>query len=232
MEHRSDGMGDYLIAVGKLGWELLTGNVDLGGGQTADLGPARVPLVGPMRATVGTPADQLAPTYADAAREAARRSPDYSGAPVNWKLLPGGELASFSPPATVRLTDYDPVTGHHVADIFARWYTETFLTGRDGNRANTLANQLRGRIEGMEPGRPLTEPFWVEATIDGADRAILVQVFERWTLTYTPDNPEGWQVELGNAGLHHHEWRHGIPNREAARRDEEVIARLAGGGQE
>src|SRR5207302_953615 len=28
-------------------------------------------------------------------------------------------------------------------------------------------------------------------------------------LTYTPDNPAGWQVEAGNVGLHYYEWRYG-----------------------
>ena len=44
--------------------------------------------------------------------------------------------------------------------------------------------------------------------VDGQPRTVLVQVFEHWTLTYTPDNPAGWQVELGNVGRHYYEWRY------------------------
>src|SRR5690606_10057455 len=31
--------------------------------------------------------------------------------------------------------------------------------------------------------------------------------FERRVLTYTPQNPEEWRVESGNAGLHYRHWR-------------------------
>ncbi|MCS7294077.1 MAG: thermonuclease family protein, partial [Dehalococcoidia bacterium] len=36
----------------------------------------------------------------------------------------------------------------------------------------------------------------------------LVQCFERRCLTYTPDNPPGWQVEAGNVGQHYYRWRY------------------------
>jgi hypothetical protein len=35
-----------------------------------------------------------------------------------------------------------------------------------------------------------------------------LQCFERRCLTYTPDNPEGWQVEFGNIGRHYYQWRY------------------------
>jgi len=39
-------------------------------------------------------------------------------------------------------------------------------------------------------------------------RQVLVQVFERRVLTYTPANPSGWQVEAGNVGQHYYTWRY------------------------
>ena len=36
-----------------------------------------------------------------------------------------------------------------------------------------------------------------------------MQCFERRCLTYTPDNPDGWQVEAGNVGQHYYAWRYG-----------------------
>jgi hypothetical protein len=115
----------------------------------------------------------------------------------------------------VTLTGYDEVSGHNVADVFATWYLQTFLTSPDGDPKNTLYAQLNGNTVGLDPGRPLTDPFWVEVTVDGIDRMILVQVFERWTLTYSPHNPVGWQIELGNVGQHYYEWRYEAPLREA-----------------
>ena len=41
----------------------------------------------------------------------------------------------------------------------------------------------------------------------GTSKRVLVQLFERRTLTYTPDNPSNWQVESGNVGTHYRMWR-------------------------
>ncbi len=210
MERRSNGKGGFLVTVGRLGWELLTGKVDLGGGLTADRGPAQIPMAGDAR-------DATAPTYADAAVGAAHPTLDRRGLPVDWKLERGGKTIPFTPPADVRLTTYDPETGHNVADVFARWYDQA-LSEQIGESADgrlSLGMALREKVEGLDPGHPLTDPFWVEVIIDHTPRAILVQVFQRWVLTYTPDNPEGWQIELGNVGLHYYDWRYETEAREA-----------------
>jgi uncharacterized protein YkwD len=46
--------------------------------------------------------------------------------------------------------------------------------------------------------------------VNGVPKKVLVQVFERRVLTYTPDNPEGWKVESGNVGLHFYHWLYEI----------------------
>ena len=58
-------------------------------------------------------------------------------------------------------------------------------------------------------GFPITEAYWVTVKVAGAPRDVLVQCFERRCLTYTPGNPEGWQVEAGNVGRHYFAWRFG-----------------------
>jgi hypothetical protein len=58
-------------------------------------------------------------------------------------------------------------------------------------------------------GYPLTEPFWIAARIGNVRRLVLFQAFERRTLTYSPQNPEGWEVEMGNVGIQYQEWREG-----------------------
>lgn len=88
---------------------------------------------------------------------------------------------------------YDEVTGHNVPRAF--W-----------------------RFMGRQPadwlylfGRPITEAYWVRARVGGAEQWVLVQLFERRTLTYTPANPAAWQVEMGNVGQHYYQWRYGPP---------------------
>jgi hypothetical protein len=39
---------------------------------------------------------------------------------------------------------------------------------------------------------------------------VLVQVFERRVLTFTPSNPVAFQVEMGNVGQHYREWRKAV----------------------
>lgn len=228
MERVSDGKGGFVTSVGKLAWEMLTGKVDLGDNNSTAVGAAKIPLIGASRDTdrniaalaLGQPRpDKLAPTYADASGEAANRTNDYKGAAVSWLLRPGGKIEAFpsgtQPPVTVLLTNYDATTGHNVADVFARWYDQTFFTSPDGDPAHTLNAQLQNNTTQLDPGHPLTDPFWVEVTIDGSDRYVLVQVFERWVLTYSPHNPVGWQIEIGNVGFQYYVWRYEEPLHEA-----------------
>ena len=58
-------------------------------------------------------------------------------------------------------------------------------------------------------GFPLTEPFWVQVTVNNVPATwVLVQPFERRVLSYTPSNPTGFQVEMGNIGQHYFQWRY------------------------
>ena len=102
------------------------------------------------------------------------RSPGSSGPAARSKPFPEG----VQPPAQVLLTNYDATSGHNVADVFARWYDTTFFASPDGDPAHTLAAQLQNNTAQLDPGHPLTDPCWVEVTIDGVARSVLVQVFE------------------------------------------------------
>jgi hypothetical protein len=58
-------------------------------------------------------------------------------------------------------------------------------------------------------GYPITEAYWTEVNIEGIERDVLWQCFERRCLTYNPANDEGWMVEAGNVGQHYFQWRYG-----------------------
>ncbi len=58
-------------------------------------------------------------------------------------------------------------------------------------------------------GLPITEAYWSTVLVDDYPTDVLWQCFERRCLTYTPDNPDGWQVESGNVGMHYYLWRYG-----------------------
>ncbi|CAN5666303.1 hypothetical protein BH23CHL2_BH23CHL2_28600 [soil metagenome] len=58
-------------------------------------------------------------------------------------------------------------------------------------------------------GLPLTEAYWSRVKLNGEISDVLVQVFERRVLTYTPTMPDGWQVQIANTGRHYVDWRFG-----------------------
>jgi hypothetical protein len=91
--------------------------------------------------------------------------------------------------ATVLVGDYDQLTRHNIAAPFADWAV----------------------AQPLPPlyllGHALTEPYWIDTVVGGVPQRILFQAFERRILTFTPANPEGWQVESGNVGLHYRLWR-------------------------
>ncbi|MDQ3549372.1 MAG: hypothetical protein M3439_11215 [Chloroflexota bacterium] len=57
-------------------------------------------------------------------------------------------------------------------------------------------------------GYPITEAYWSRVKLKGIVQDILIQCFERRCLTYAPGNMAGWQVEMGNVGLHYYDWRY------------------------
>ena len=61
-------------------------------------------------------------------------------------------------------------------------------------------------------GFPVTEPFWTTIRVNGQDRMILAQAFQRRILTYSPNNPDGWKVEMGNVGAQYYTWRYETPS--------------------
>ena len=134
----------------------------------------------------------------------------YRGVPVAWQLTRGGKIVPVAAPAPVYLTDYDPATGHNNADVFVSWLRANGLADGQAPANDTLNSLAAGDAPATlyAAGHPLSDPFWVVVAVDGQPRTVLVQVFERWTLTYTPGNPAGWQVELGNVGRHYYEWRY------------------------
>ncbi len=57
-------------------------------------------------------------------------------------------------------------------------------------------------------GYAITEPFWSSVKIGGQQKEVLIQVYERRVLTYTPTNADPYKVEFGNIGQHYYQWRY------------------------
>jgi hypothetical protein len=57
-------------------------------------------------------------------------------------------------------------------------------------------------------GYPVTEAYWTRIMVQGRERPVFFQAYQRRVLTYSPYNLAGWQVEMGNVGLQYYAWRY------------------------
>jgi len=196
---RGDRRDRWFITNGLLVKELITGQLQVGDQSFEPLAPAEMPVAGDLD-------DPSGPTYASLAGLLAR-PPGKVGAVIDEAIDRGGAIRRVKPPVAVTLAYLVPETAHTIAAPF--W---EFLTSEGPVRRGGQAG--RGRL--FEPtffatGLPITEPYWTRAVVGGQVKDVLIQAFERRVLTYTPANPPGWRVEMGNVGRHYYRWRYGDP---------------------
>jgi hypothetical protein len=193
---KGDRASPWFVSNGLLVKELITGQVARGDSAFEQRNPARLQVAGDI-----TP-DNPAPTYAMFG-ELTGRAADQTGQVAKQGLSAGGTVQALAaPPENVRLAAYIGETGHNIPLVFydfmlgnGKVYEKGYKDGR-----------LRDWVFAM--GYPLSEAYWVKARVDGVMRDVLVQVFERRVLTYTPANSPEWQVEMANTGQHYYLWRY------------------------
>lgn len=197
----------YYVTTGLLVKELVTGNRQDGDNAFTPLEPSPVQIAGDPN---DGDANAIAPTYASFRNVVTffgnqNGLPNQNGSAIIRHMDKAGNVSNITPPEQRLLTGYDDATHHNVADVFVNY----------GNQAGQIWNGS-GYVQGsvFYPnfvyvlGRPVTDPYWVEAIVAGQPRQVLVQLFERRVLTYTPTNPAGFKVEVGNVGAHYYKWRY------------------------
>jgi hypothetical protein len=183
--------GESYITAGLLVRDMVAGLIQIGLTDYLAVDPANVPLAGDPFAF-----NPDAPTYASLKDTASIRE-DHRAAPrpgqaIAEMLSKDGSIVSVPElDGMAAYGSYEATLGHNIATVF-----DDYLA--------TLAVDWR-----MSVGLPIAEPYWVRTNLAGAQVWVLVQVFERRVLTYTPANRAGWQVEMGNAGRHYYTWRYG-----------------------
>lgn len=187
-----DASSPWFVTSGLLVREMVLGQLQLGDDRFRPRAPAEIPLAGDP-----APQNPDAPTYASLRPRSALVTgvpvPPRSGQPIVEILRRDGSVSADPARAMPGVTyaGYDTVTGHNIAEPFLSW----------------MATQPWDGLYVI--GRPISEPYWITTRVAGTPRWVLVQAFERRLLTYTPDNPPGWQIEMGNVGRHYYEWRYG-----------------------
>lgn len=186
--------GRWRVTGGRLAWELMTGWQQVGDRTLRRRNPARI-------AVAGDPGNGITYALLGSMMQAAAGRP---GEVVTARLDADGtvwaepKLARYA----VRYGEPFPETGHGVASVFAAWFEQRGPVWAGNHlREQSLFSPWVALV-----GFPVTEPYWVRVRVNGVEQDVLIQCFERRCLTYTPSNPRGWEVEMGNIGLHYRQW--------------------------
>lgn len=194
-----DPNAQWYITNGLLAEELVTGRMQLGDDLFEQRSPAQVNVAGDLN-------DPNGPTYASF-----NGLLGYGAIPSGWTITQtvnrAGTVGDDPSLASYNVTAVDVAapTKHTVASVFWDFMNSSGPIDQNGQVIDGKLFQNPFYATGY----PLTEAYWTHVLVGGVEKLVLVQVFERRVLTYTPDNPDGWKVEAGNVGLQYYEWRYG-----------------------
>ncbi len=192
----------WYVTNGLLVRELITGQMQVGDAQFEPHTPAEVNAAGDPGGTTG-------PTYASFAG-LLDAAPLDEGAAIVQQLDRAGNVTSDDQLASYGVTAafhvQEPGLDHRVASVFWDFMNSEGLIYRNGGYVidKLFENPF------YATGYPITEAYWTWVQVGSVYQNVLIQCFERRCLTYTPNNPAGWQVEAGNVGRHYYEWRYGV----------------------
>ena len=179
------------VTNGLLATELITGRLQTGNNTFEIRPPPAIPIAGDP--------DTPGPTYAALASKAKTlfdAAPTRTGSATQAVVSATGDISvgTTSTDSAMAFSLYDATTKHNVPKAFADY-------------------RVRAGLPTI--GYALSEPFFATVKVAGAQRQVIVQVFERRVLTYTATNPVAFQVEMGNVGSHYYQWRYGASSTSA-----------------
>ncbi|MEI6046867.1 MAG: hypothetical protein WCS37_21170 [Chloroflexota bacterium] len=205
---RADPDSKWFIRGGTLVKEMVVGRIQVSeDGETSALNPldlttpAQIPVVGDPASTSNTPTYA---TFTNYSSITGYRSPDQRGQSVAKLINRAGDLVQYDSgdPKAV-LENYESATGHNIPRAFVEYFNKRGLV-LDEN-GNQVTENLFDPIYLF--GYPITEPYWARVMVGGKSTLVMLQLFERRILSYTPTNAPEWQVEMGNVGQHYLAWR-------------------------
>ena len=195
----------FYVTTGLLVKELVTGQRQDGNTTFTALSPSTIQVVGDSN-EAGQ--NSLAPTYASfkgVGSFANQTTPAAAGSVISNQIDKTGQISPITVTEAQVLGSYDTATGHNIAAVFDH-FTEAVGPVMDGTKLTNQPIFFNNPLYVL--GHPLTEPYWTRAVVDGVERDVLVQLFERRVLTYTPANADPYKVEMGNVGQHYFQWRY------------------------
>ncbi len=206
-----DPTATWYVTNGLLAEELITGRVQLGDNVFDQEAPAPVNVAGDAN-------DPNGPTYATF-NTLMGATPPADGTTIIDSVNRAGQVSADTSMVSYGVTakNVGAPTNHTVASVFWDFMNSSGqieqvqsydASTRSWRYVITDGNLFSNPY--YATGFPLTEPYWTHVLVGGVSKLVLVQVFERRVLTYTPSNPDGWKVEAGNVGQHYFTWRYSL----------------------
>ncbi len=204
-----DRSSPWFVTTGLLVAEMVLGKQQVGDAEFRRLRPAEIAVAGD-----GLSVDPDAPTYtsfypvASLAGPDSNRAPKLTGKTVMATLDRAGQVGTnealgLYPGA--KLAAYSDLFGHNIPQ--AMW---SFLNAKGAVlQGGSLVDGQPLADWVFVMGYPITEPYWARVKIEGVYHDVLIQLDQRRTLVYVPSFIEGWQVQMGNVGLHYYRWLYG-----------------------
>ncbi len=200
--------GGTKVSAGLLTKEMVTGQLQVGDASFESRPSSTMPVAGDAISS------NPAPDYASLRRISSfapgeNRDVSRLGQPVLQSLNNQAETATLTvPPAQLNISQYEPGIGHNIPEVFVNFQQQSGRIWWNNSR------YVRQPVYGDNPaanlfGLPISEPFWIKSRTGGQDKDVLLQLFERRILTYTPSNPDPYKVEMSNLGQHYFQWRYG-----------------------
>jgi LPXTG-site transpeptidase (sortase) family protein len=194
----------WYMTNGLLVRELVSGQLQLGDNDFQPLAPAEIPVSGD-----GPAENPGSPTYASFRNLLTPTQPH--GNAFTAKLNRDGtveEDASLAQryPET-RPAYFDSNLNHNIPGVMWDFMN---LQGPVIVDRKLVTQKIEDWVFSF--GLPISEPYWTRSKVAGVEKDVLVQLFERRVLTYTPSNDPAFRVEMGNVGQHYFNWRYAQNN--------------------
>ncbi|HEX2912197.1 MAG TPA: hypothetical protein VH186_15415 [Chloroflexia bacterium] len=194
-----------LLTNGLLVMELVSGRLQLGDNTFEDRKPSDVYVAGDLGNNIGPRFSTFKPLL--------DVNNNKEGDLINQQLTPDGKVQPNSAfdGYGVKAVSYIKETKHNVASVFFDYLNTQGTIATEGGTPPIYSYGKTDKLFNptfYATGYPIAEPYWTEMTVGGQTRQVLVQLFERRVLTFTPSNPEAYRVEMGNVGLQYFSWRY------------------------
>lgn len=200
----ADPNAQWFVTNGLLVREMMSGKIATGDNSTQNKGSANVPVAGDFSNNPSSPTFASMAGVASLAND--KRIGDRTGQTIvdtmanNGQVGQNGNLANYN----VKYVHYDSTLGHNIAQPFWNFFQQSGPVWENGTpTTGSVVDWL------FAMGYPITDAYWCKVKVGGVEKDVLVQAFERRIMTYTPSNPAGFQVEMGNVGRQYHLWRYG-----------------------